>query len=232
LLPPSISHEYGIAGALPARDDGGVTRTTKLLAAALLALSGLVAASQASAQGFYIGASAGKSDIEDDIAIPGLITSGTAGGKDSGFKIFGGYQFNQYFGLDLAYVDLGKATYSGSYYGASVTGGTVKVWGLNLSVVGTYPLNSSFAVFGKLGVFGWEAKWSDTTGGVPFSSTENGADLSLGVGVSYNFTKNFSARFEWERFKVGGGEDYYTGWSNLTGSANIDFVSLGVVYKF
>jgi OOP family OmpA-OmpF porin len=207
-------------------------RATKLFAAAILALGGLVAVSQASAQGFYIGASAGKSDIDNDIAIPGLITSGTVDGKDTGFKIFGGYQFSQYFGLDLAYVDLGKASYGGSYFGSPVTGGTVEVWGLNFSAVGTYPLNPSFAVFGKLGLFSWEAKWSDVTGGVPFSSTDNGADLSIGVGLSYNFTKNFSARFEWERFKAGGGEDFITGLPNLTGSANIDLLSLGVVYKF
>ena len=208
-------------------------KATKLLAAAVLALCGLIATSQALAQrGFYLGGSAGKSHIDDDIAIPGLITSGSVDGSSTGFKIFGGYQFIDYFALDLALVDLGKAKYSGSYFGAPVTGGSVDVWGLNLSAVGILPLNSSFALFGKVGVFAWEAKWKDTTGGTPISSTENGGDFSYGVGMSYNFTKNFSARFEWERFKVGGGEDAYTGVANATGSANIDLLSLGLVYKF
>jgi OOP family OmpA-OmpF porin len=221
-LAPQSSHEYGIARALPARDDGGVTRTSKLLAATLLALGGLVAASQASAQGIYIGASAGTSNFDDDIAT-GLITSGTVDTGSSGFKLFGGYQFGEHFGVELAYVDLGKADYSGSYFGAPVTGGKVEIWGLNMSGVGILPLNSTFAVFGKVGLFAWEAKAKDTTGGAQFSGYSSGADFSLGAGLSVRFTKNISARVEWERFGLTGA-DFDLG--------NADLLSLGIVYKF
>src|SRR3990172_7235075 len=112
-------------------------RATKLFAVAAL-LCGLVAASQASAQGFYIGGRVGQSSFDDDNAIPDLITSGTVDDKDTGFKIFGGYQFNRNFGVELAWVDLGKASYSGTFFGAPVTGGTVKTSGLNISAVGTF----------------------------------------------------------------------------------------------
>lgn len=61
----------------------------KLLVAAVLALSGVIAVSQAAAQGFYLGGSVGKSDFDDDNAIPDLITSGSVDGSDTGFKIFG-----------------------------------------------------------------------------------------------------------------------------------------------
>ena len=192
-------------------------RATKMFAAAVLVMSGLVAASQASAQGFYIGGSVGQSDMDEGNAVPDLITSGTVDGKDTGFKIFGGYQFNQYFGLELAYVDLGKASYSGTFLGAPVTGGAVETWGVNFSAVGTLPLGSNFALFGKVGFFTWESEASDTTGGVPFSGTEDGTDVSYGLGVSYNFTKNFGVRAEWESFKAVG---------------DIDLLSIGVVYKF
>ena len=192
-------------------------RATKLFAAVVLVLSGLVAASQASAQGFYIGGSVGNSDIDDEITT-GLITSGSVDGKDTGFKIFGGYQFDQNFGVELAYVDLGKASYSGSFFGAPVTGGKVEVWGLNISAVGTLPLNPSFSLFGKVGLFSWEAEASDVTGGVPFSAKDDGADLSVGLGLSYNFTKNVSARVEWQRF--------------MMDVADADLLSVGIVYKF
>ncbi len=191
-------------------------RATKLFAAAVLALGGLVAVSQASAQGFYIGGSAGQSDF-DDSNTTGLITSGTVDGKDTGFKIFGGYQFNHNFGVELAYVDLGKAGYSGFFGAAPVTGGTVKTSGLNISAVGTLPLGSGFALFGKAGLFAWESEANDVTGGVPFSGKEDGTDLSLGIGASYDFTKNFAIRAEWERFKAVG---------------DIDLLSVGIVYKF
>jgi OOP family OmpA-OmpF porin len=222
LLPSQSSHEYGIARALPARDDGGVTRTTRLLAAALLAPGGLVAASQAPAQGFYIGASAGNSSFDSDITT-GLITSGTVDKKSSGYKLFAGYEFSQHFGVEIAYVDLGKASYSGYYYGVPVTGGKVEVWGLNLSAVGTLPLNSTFAVFGKVGLFAWEAKSKDTTGGFPFSDTVSGGDFSFGAGLRVRFLKNFSAHVEWERFGLTG-YDYDLG--------NADMLSVGIAYKF
>ena len=189
----------------------------KLIAAALLALGGLVAASQTAAQGFYIGGSVGKSDFDDDNAIPDLITSGSVDGSDTGFKIFGGYQFNQHFGVELAWVDLGKAGYSGTFSGLPVTGGTVETSGLNLSAVGILPLGSGFALFGKAGFFAWESKAKDVTGGLPFSGKEDGTDLSLGIGASYDFTKNFGIRAEWERFKAVG---------------DIDLLSVGIVYKF
>jgi OOP family OmpA-OmpF porin len=212
-----------MAGARPARDDGAVMRSTNLLAARLLVLGALVAAPPAWAQpGFYIGASGGSSDFDNDIAT-GLITSGTVDTGSSGFKLFGGYQFGEHFGVELSYVDLGKAGYSGSYFGAPVTGGKVEVWGLNLSAVGTLPLNSTFAVFGKLGLFAWEAKSKDTTGGVPFSDTVSGGDFSFGAGVSVRFTKNLSARVEWERFGLTG-YDYDLG--------NADMLSVGIAYKF
>jgi OOP family OmpA-OmpF porin len=208
-------------------------KTSRWLAAALLALCGLIATSQAMAQkGLYIGGSAGSSKIDDDIALGGLITSGTVDGSSTGFKIFGGFQFNDYFALDLALVDLGKAKYSGTYFNAPVTGGTVDIWGLNFSAVGILPVSESFSVFGKVGLFAWEADAKDTTGGFPFSTNESGADFSFGLGMSYNFTKNWGVRLEWERFMVGGGEDAYTGQPNSTGSANVDLLSLGVAYRF
>jgi len=192
-------------------------RAAKSIATAVLVLSGLLAASQASAQGFYIGGSVGQSNFDDSNAIPDLITSGTVDSTDTGYKIFGGYQFNQHFGLELAWVDLGKATYSGAFLGASVTGGTVETSGLNFSAVGTLPLGSNFALFGKVGFFTWESKASDVTGGVPFSGKDDGTDVSFGIGASYNFTKNFGVRAEWERFKAVG---------------DIDLLSIGAVYKF
>lgn len=192
-------------------------RSAKSIATTVLVLSGLVAASQTPAQGFYLGGSVGQSDFDDSNAVPDLITSGTVDGTDTGYKIFGGYQFNQNFGVELAYVDLGKATYSGTFFGAPVTGGTVKTSGFNISAVGTLPLGSSFALFGKVGAFAWEAKANDTTGGVSFSGKEDGTDLSYGLGASYNFTKNVGVRAEWERFKAVG---------------DIDLLSVGLIYKF
>lgn len=188
----------------------------RILAPTLLALSGLLAASPAGAQPF-IGGSIGQSDIDDEIA-GGLITSGTVDGKDTGYKIYGGYMFNRNFGIEGAYVNLGKLSYSGDFFGSPVTGGKVEVDGLNVAALGALPINEQFSVFGKIGLFLWNAKASDTTGGVPFSAKQDGTDLSFGVGLGYDFNRNLGVRAEWEMFK--------------TDEADASLLSVGLVWKF
>jgi OOP family OmpA-OmpF porin len=98
----------------------------------------------------------------------GLITSGTVDGSDSGTKIFGGYRFGPRLALELAYVDLGKLSYSGDFSGTPVTGGKVKVSGFNSSLVALHQATPKLGLFAKAGLYAWEAKASDVTGGVPF----------------------------------------------------------------
>lgn len=189
----------------------------KIVVALALALSGPLAATQAQAQGF-IGGSIGQSDIDDSIT-EGLITSGSVDGKDTAWKIFGGYLFNRHFGIESAYVNLGEASYSGDFFGAAVTGGTVKVSGFNIAALGSYPINEQFSLFGKIGLFMWEAKANDTTAGLgAFSATQDGTDVSFGLGVGYDFTRNLGVRAEWELFK--------------TDDADASLISIGVLWRF
>ncbi|HWM42885.1 MAG TPA: outer membrane beta-barrel protein [Burkholderiales bacterium] len=191
----------------------------KILVAAALALS----ATQASAQGGYIGGSIGQSDIDDEIT-SGLINgSQSVDGKDTAWKIFGGFMFNRHFGLEVGYVDLGEVSYSGTTdaFGPiePVTDGKVEVWGLNISAIGALPVTEQFSVFGKLGLFFWDAEANDTTGGLPFSAQDDGADLSFGVGLSYNFTRNLGVRAEWEMFQK-------------VSDADASLVSVGLLWRF
>jgi len=166
---------------------------------------------------FYFGASAGTSDIDDKMTA-GLITSGPVDGSDSGMKIFGGYRFGRALALELAYVDLGKLSYSGDFSGLPVTGGKVKVSGVNTSLVATHQATPKLGLFAKAGLYAWNAKASDVTGGVPFSAKDDGVDLSLGVGADYFFTKNVGARVEWEHFELDPGK--------------ASLLSAGIVVKF
>ncbi len=188
----------------------------KVVVASALALSGLLAATQASAQAF-VGASIGQSDVDEDITA-GLITSGSVDSKDNAFKVFGGYMFNRHFGVEGAYVDLGEVSYSGSFGSAAVNGGKVETTGFNVAALGSYPVTEAFSVFGKIGLFIWEAEASDTTGGVPFSEKTDGTDISFGLGLNYQFTRNLGVRAEWERFKLD--------------EADADLISVGIVWKF
>ena len=167
--------------------------------------------------GFFVGGSVGQSDIDDEITT-GLIDSGTVDGKDTAFKMFGGYMFNRHFGVEAAYIDAGEVSYSGTFSGVPVTGGTVELSAFNVSVLGNFPVNEQFSVFGKIGLFSWEAEANDTTGGMPFSADDDGTDVSFGVGVAYNFTRNFGLRAEYELFK--------------TDDADVSLISIGAVWRF
>lgn len=189
----------------------------KAIAGAVLVSSGLAAAQAHAQEKFYAGGSIGSGSIDESITTE-LITSGTVDGKSNGFKVFGGYRFNPNLAVELALVDLGKASYSGTFSGIPVTGGQVKVSGLNASAVGLYPVNPGFELFAKAGLFAWDAKASDLTGGVPFSAKNDGVNLSLGIGANYYFTKNVGARIEWEHFDLD--------------QAKASMLSAGIVVKF
>ena len=188
----------------------------KIVVASALAMSSLLTATHASAQAF-VGASVGQSDIDEDITA-GLITSGSTDSKDTAFKLFGGYMFNRHFGVEAAYVDLGEASYSGDFVGAPVTGGKVETSGFGVSALGSYPVTEQFSIFGKIGIFFWEAEASDTTGGIPFSAKTDGTDVSFGVGVNFNFTQNLGVRAEWERFALD--------------EVDADLISIGIQWRF
>ena len=191
-------------------------KASKFLAASALALSAMLASTQASAQ-FFIGGSIGQGDIDDEVT-EGLITSGTVDGKDTAFKIFGGYMFNRHFGVEAAYVNFGEATYSGDFFGSPVTGGKIEIDGFNLSAIGSAPITEQFSIFGKVGLFLWDAEASDTTAGLPFSAKDDGSDVSFGIGVGYNFSRNLGVRAEWEMFQ--------------TDAADVTLLSVGLLWSF
>jgi OmpA-OmpF porin, OOP family len=191
-------------------------RISKAIAGFAVTLTLLLPAKHGTAQSF-IGASLGQSNVDHDIA-RGLITSGSVDGKDTAFKLFSGYMFGRHFGLEGAYVDLGDVSYSGSFSGTPVTGGKVELKGYNIAAMLSYPMSEEFSLFGKLGIFLWELRASDTTGGQPFSSSNRGRDVSFGLGAGYNLGRHLAVRAEWERFKLD--------------DVGADLLSAGLVWRF
>ena len=191
-------------------------------------------------RGWYIGGSLGQSKVKfdtgglaSDLAAGGINTTGfTTDESDTGWKIFGGYKINRNFAVEAAYLDLGKFT-------AKTTATTVfftpitptpltltvkvkEIW--NIAAVGILPVGNQFSLFGKLG--GYRAKAELVASAVSTASnSDTNTDLSFGLGVSYDFARDFGVRAEWERFRKVGDRD-------TTGQGDVDFLSLGVVYRF
>ena len=183
------------------------TRALRAIAlVSLLALPG-VALSQ-DIPGWYLGFGIGQSKFKD--ACSGL--SGSCDDTDTGGKFFGGYQFSKNFDLELGYADLGQAKSGGATFGAK---------GIEVAGVGMLPLGGSgFSALARAGLFSWKADLKAPTG----STDATGTDLTYGVGVKFDFNRDFSARLEWQRYKDVGDQ-------NKTGQSSIDFIGASVVYR-
>jgi len=139
------------------------------VAAALAAIASSAVA--ADAKGFYGGLDVGMNKIDN------------IDGSKAGLGTFLGYSFNQYVALELGYRQLGEW---------DINGGTFKVTETHVSVVGSYPLNPQFDIYGRLG---HDSPHVDST--VPGMTYNH--DLSggfFGAGLSYKFTPTISGRIE------------------------------------
>ncbi|MFC7288913.1 outer membrane beta-barrel protein [Herminiimonas glaciei] len=178
----------------------------------------LAAPMAAYAEGAYVGVNVGRSDQK--LSVDGI---GSISDSGTGYKVYGGYGFNKNFGLEAGYNKLGtgKASYVDGANSGSISS---KPSAFYLAVTGTLPVNEQFSLFAKVGASFNRTKVYAEENGVSESAKENHTSTLLGLGASYNFTKNVSVVAEYEDFgkivKVDG----------LHLKANL--LSIGVRYKF
>src|SRR4051794_12967940 len=110
--------------------------------------------------GFFVGAGVGQATVKFD--------EGPYNESDTGFKVFGGYNFGNNLGAELAYIDGGNRRQE-SADGFSPVNITYDVAfkAVNLSLVGRVPLSHTWALFGKVGYARYEEK--DAYSGSTFS---------------------------------------------------------------
>ena len=185
--------------------------------------------------GLYGGINVGRSRATiDDPRISGsLINNGFAvnsladANRSTGFKAFGGYQFDRNFSLEGGVFSLGSFGYHATTTPAGTLDGQAKVRGLNLDLVGTLPINDRFAVFGRAGVTYAEAKDRFVgTGAVVVNNpnpSQRAANWKAGVGLQYAFTPALSIRAELERYRIN---------DAVGNKGDIDMASIGLVYRF
>jgi OmpA-OmpF porin, OOP family len=209
------------------------------LAIALSAGPALVYA-QSNPEGWYLGGNLGQtdSDLDDERTTEDLlgpnygVTTIDDDKTDTGYKLFGGYQFNRNFALEAGYFDLGESSFTANVLpnGSALPGtfgGTTEVKGYFLDLVGTAHFNDKFSAFARVGANHARPEERFTgTGSVPltsYSSSEWDTNLKYGVGLQYAFTPSWALRLEGERYRVQDG---------VANRDEITFVSLGLVYHF
>lgn len=182
------------------------------------AVATMLASAPAFAQG-YVGFGVGSASLTGvDGTENGVSLSGGNSAKTS-MKIFGGYQITPMWGVEAQYSDLGKRDLVASFNGFAIPLGSLKASQFSVAATGTLPLNSSFALIGKLGASANSVKLAD--------ESESATGLMYGIGVSYKLTPAIAVRAEYEDF---GKVSKETGFSG--GSVKAKNFSVGLQYNF
>lgn len=194
---------------------------------ACIAVSAMFAATSlptaAYAFDWYGGASVGKNSYEvtGGDYFPFQTFSGGADGNDTAWKAFIGMQlFEKYVSAEFGYNYLGKASAKGTISGADVSASS-KTTAYTASLVGLIPLGSKFDMLIRLGLAAPKADISTTQAGVSTTQTTSDIKVFGGLGAQIDFSKNWSARLEYERFNQGS-----------LGPSYANVLSVGFTYLF
>lgn len=137
--------------------------------------------------------------------------STTCDDSDTGFKIFGGYRFNQNFALEGGYADLGESTFSIPGFAS----GQAEATTIFVHAIGMLPITPTVSVYGKAGLHRWDAEETGQITGTPFSVSDDGVDLTFGLGLQANLSKQFSVRLEWESYDLDDSDVQFIGISAI-----------------
>ena len=206
-----------------------------LLAVAALASPWLQAQQAATNTGAYVGIGAGESRAHIDNAriTQGLLGAGlstdslTEDRKGTGYKAFIGIPMSPNWAVEAGYFDLGRFGFSANTTPAGTLTGTARVKGLNLDLVGTLPVTDRWSLLGRVGAAYAQTRDNFSgTGAVSVldpSPSKRETNYKYGFGTQYAFTPALTLRLEAERYRV----------SDAVGQrADVDLVSLGLVYRF
>lgn len=184
------------------------------MAIALIASSALVGVASAAIPGAYVGAGIGTSVLETPRSQLFQQSGSTSASREMGgfgARLFGGYNFNNYFGLEAGYVP----SYASSKYKGSTgsQNSSIKYEMKSLDVVGKAYLpisQSGFNVYALGGLAYVNSTTKFENGGVPVAngvSLSNGSHTTyktlprLGAGVSYDVSPQMTTSLEFSHLQ-------------------------------
>ncbi len=183
----------------------------KKLSIAAVSLLAIFASSNVAAAndhtGFYVGGSLGQLKIKVEGSETGV-----------GLGAYGGYNFNEWFGLEANMFVSGDLGDSNEDIGAGTFAFTPKF---------TYQINDTFAVYGKVGIASMAVvSRPDYTRNQDFS----GFGWAYGVGVNASMTENLNIRLGYDVVTGELDSEYSYGQQNI--DTDISNFALGMHYQF
>lgn len=178
------------------------------IAAVAVALTLLAAPTSSYAGDFYIAASIGNANLDEDFDGFEVDDNSTA------YRIHAGWRFNDYFSIEAGYHDFGDFEQTIDDVGGPITA-KLSADGFIFGATGRVPVSERFALTGRAGMFFWDgdAQINNVTQARPEDS-----NLYLGLGLSYDVAKSLQLTGDWTRYELE--------------SATSGVFSVGLQYRF
>lgn len=148
-------------------------------------------------------------------------------------KFFAGYTFNPYFSVEGGFASLGDSKVSMDFRNGLNSVGTFnmqyKMSAIFIDAVGSLPVSDNWSFIGRIGVaynkVDTKFNGSPTTFVISSNdSSETKIREKFGAGIDYKLNPEFTARLEWERYKMPDplSDEQF----------NVDTATLSLLYRF
>jgi len=204
----------------------------RIIASSLLSLMCSQHISAASPGQFYAGIELGSSSVLGDESErdPAFIPNQKFKASSSGYGIYSGFQFNDWFAVELGFNDFDRASHRFKFRGNVFfliqpnDTQTLDAKGASLSGVFSYKINSNFSLLGTVGIVAIDYELTQSGGFSPLTGSlskrgdfsEQGLVYGLGAKCALNDSLDLRAQVR----------------RNEAGDFTLDVASLGVEYSF
>jgi opacity protein-like surface antigen len=160
--------------------------------------------------GFYINGSLGASDLygTEEVAKKDYLSESVEGGYGFSLKISGGYEFNDFWGIEIAYAN---------HDTIKIDGFDTDSYSVYALGVGKYPLSDRINIFSKLG-FNYTESTINIAG---FEYSIDNTSLAYGTGIEFIASETISVTAEYLGSGTGGDE-----------VSSISAFYVGLTYRF
>lgn len=138
-------------------------------------------------------------------------------------KAFAIIKFNEYIGIEAAYVDFDEA-------GNDVL--TLDADGKSLALIFEAPISPAFSIYAKGGQLWWDADASIDSDIVDVSDDYDGDETFWGGGVKFRLAENLDLRVEYERFNFDISRDEIDVLQEDDIDMDVDFASVNLQFSF